>query len=42
MQGLNVPFWHFFRVGWDARTLLVLAIKNPLQELKKYFCLGFL
>jgi hypothetical protein len=31
----KVPFWQFFRMGWDGR-----ALKNPSQELKKKIVLG--
>ena len=26
------------RTGWDDHSLLLPALKNPSQELKKYFC----
>ena len=29
--GKKVPFWQFFRMGWDDR-----ALKNPSQELKNH------
>jgi hypothetical protein len=30
-----VPFWHFFRKGWDGRALLVLFVLGADEYLER-------
>ena len=36
----NVPFWQFFRQGWDGRALLVRPSRIPHRISKILFALG--
>ena len=36
----KVPFWQFFRQGWDGRALLVQPLRIPHRISKILFALG--
>jgi hypothetical protein len=37
--GKKVPFWQFFRIGWDGRALLVRPLGIPHKNSKILFVL---
>jgi hypothetical protein len=38
--GKKVPFWQFFRMGWDGRALLDRPSRIPHRNSKILFVLG--
>ena len=38
--GKKVPFWQFFRMGWDGRALLGRPLRIPHRISKIFFALG--